>query len=84
MQLNAFVHFGRQSEKLETISLCNDLICKLQVIQRWKYAIRYSDFSLSGEFGKDDLRHVTNDTTLGAVPVTTATGDIKLILKLNS
>mmetsp|Transcript_18035 Transcript_18035/g.25961 ORF Transcript_18035/g.25961 Transcript_18035/m.25961 type:complete len:82 (+) Transcript_18035:101-346(+) len=38
MQLNAIVYFGRQSEKLETISLCNDLICKLQVIQRWKYS----------------------------------------------
>jgi len=42
--------------------------------------LRYSDFSLCG----DVLRYVTNDTTLGAVPVTTATGDIKLTLKLNS
>ena len=60
------------------------MICKLQVIQRWKKILRYSDFSLSGEFCKDDLRDVTNDTTLGAVPLTTAMGDIKLILKLNS
>ena len=81
---NAVVYFGRQSERLKDITSFNDLICKLQVIQRWKKTLRYSDFSLSGEFCKDDLRDVTNDTSLAAVPLTTATGDIKVILKLNS
>jgi hypothetical protein len=81
---NAVVHFGHQSEKLKAITSYNDLICKLQVIQRWQKCFRYSDFSLSGEFGKDDLRNVVDDSTLGSVPVTTANGDIKLILKLKS
>eukprot|EP01036_Dinobryon_divergens_P024427 gene24427-32876_t len=82
--LNATVHYGRQSEKLTAITSFNDLICKLQVIPRWKKTLLYFDFSLSGEFGRDDLRDVTNDTTLRAVPATTATGDIKIILKRKS
>ncbi len=46
--------------------------------------MQYSDFSLYGEFGKDDLRVVTDDTTLAAVPTATEKGEIKIILKLNS
>ncbi len=49
---NSIVYFGRQSERLKDITSFNDLICKLQVIQRWKKILRYSDFSLSGEFCK--------------------------------
>jgi Mor family transcriptional regulator len=78
------VYFGRQSEKIKAIVSFNDLICKLQVVPRWKKTLRYSDFSLSGEFEKEDLRDVTSDTTLAAVPATTASGEMKLILKLNS
>ena len=78
------MYFGRQSEKIKAIVSFNDLICKLQVVARWKKTLRYSDFSLYGEFGKEDLRDVTSDTTLAAVPATTASGEMKIILKLNS
>ena len=81
---NAVVYFGRQSEKFKAIVSFNDLICKLQVVPRWKKTLRYSDFSLCGEFGKEDLRDVISDTTLAAVPATTASGEMKIILKLNS
>lgn len=81
---NAVVYYGRQSEKFKAILSFNDLICKLQIVPRWKKTLRYSDFSLCGEFGKDDLRDVTSDTTLAAVPASTASGEVKIILKLNS
>jgi hypothetical protein len=75
---NAFVYFGRQSEKLKAIVCFNDLIYKLQVVPKWRKTLRYSDFSLCGEFGKEDLRDVISDTTLAAVPATTASGEIKI------
>lgn len=78
------MYFGRQSETVKDIVSFNDLICKLQAVSKWKKTLRYSDFSLRGEFGKEDLRDVTCDRTLAAVPATTASGEIKVILKLNS
>lgn len=80
----AVVHFERQHEKLTSIASFDQLICKIQNVQRWKKTLRYSDFSLCGEFGKDDLRDITNDASLAAVPVSTANGDIKIIVKLKS
>ena len=40
--------------------------------------------TLSGELSKDDFRVVVDDLTLRAVPVTTANGEISLILNHNN
>jgi Mor family transcriptional regulator len=80
----AVVYFERQHEKLTSIASFDDLICKIQNVQRWKKTLRYSDFSLCGVFGKDDLCDITNDASMAAVPVSTANGERKIIVKLKS
>jgi hypothetical protein len=81
--LSAIVHYKRQTEKIHAISSFSDLICKLQVVDRWRKILKYSDFVLKGQFAKDDLRIITSDDLLRGVP-NDGNGVIKLVLIIKS